>query len=382
MTVSVQSKNKKYYAVLSWTENGHRKTKWVNTNCLKKREANAKAKEILQEWEAKITSNPSTILFSDYLMQWVEAKHKQVADTTYAEYKRMVSKNIAPYFADKRILLRDLTESHIEAFYDDRLAAGLNPNTVLHYQAAIHAALKRAVKKRMVPVNVADLVDLPKKRVFHGDFYTEEEARRLLSASSGTRLQVPVFLAVTLGLRRGEICGLKWNAINFDQQYLTVVGRVTDKGDGTKTQNLQYRDGAKSDAGVRSFPLSDDIVVYLRKLRQHQLEMRVLQGADYNTDWADYVCVDDDGNYISPDYISRYFKTMLAKHNLRPIRFHDLRHTNATLLLSRGVLLQNLQTWLGHERQSTTANYYAHFQTQIKQDMMNVISESLKVAQS
>lgn len=379
MTVSVQQKRNKLYAVLNWTEYGKRKTKWIDTGTTKKREANIIAKDVLREWEAKITANPTDILFSDYLLRWIEDHKTQIANSTYSEYKRMLANTIAPYFAERKIELRELTQHDIMTFYRERMDAGVSPNTILHYQASIHAALKDAVMMEMVPKNVADFVKLPKKVKFHGDFYTQQETERLLNVARGTRLEIPIILAVTLGLRRGEICGLRWDTINLDEKYLTIKARMIDKGEGTKTQNLTYEPGAKSDAGVRTFPLSDNFVQYLKQLHTHQLEMRLLHGIEYNTEWNGYVCVDDYGDYIKPDYISRYFPELLQKHGLRKIRFHDLRHTNATLLLANGVLLQELQGWLGHERQSTTADYYAHFQSQVKQNMMDVIDQSVQI---
>jgi integrase len=155
---------------------------------------------------------------------------------------------------------------------------------------------------------------------------------------------------------------------------------VTDKGIGSRTENLKYRDGiAKTESSLRSFPLPDDAAEYLRLLKKRQEDNRTLLGNSYITKWADFVCVDVTGDLIKPEYISRTFPALLKKHGLRRIRFHELRSSNASLLLASGVDMSLIQLWLGHAHYSTTANYYAKHRTDAKQKLGEVISAGLSV---
>ncbi len=383
MTVSVQIKNNEYYAVLNWYICGKRKQKWVDTGYSAEkgknsRKAARRADEILDEWKLKMCVNYTDMPFHKYLLSWLNDKEGKIDDTTHAEYTSTIKKVIYPYFEEHPVMLQNLTATDIEEFYHWRQAEyGVSPNTISHYQAIIYGALKRAVKKKILASNPAASVELPKVTKFHGDFYTEEETNQLLEAAVGTKLQTPIVLAVVFGLRRGEICGLRWDAINLTKKYLTIKGKVTDKGlDGMK---LQYRKCAKTDAGYRSLPLTDEMVTYFAQIKAIQAYNKKTAGPEYNREWDGFVCVNDTGDLITPGYISYTFPHFLKKNKLRKVRFHDLRHTNATLLLSKGTLLQDLQPWLGHEKQSTTADYYGHFVDSIKCEMANTITSVVNV---
>ena len=363
MTAILTEKNDKYHIVLNWAQDGKRQRKWVATGLSvkgNKRRAEVMCDEVLHMWRSKMATNPSDMLFSDYLRQWVETARKTISETTYAEYKRNIENHLAPYFEPLAIKLAELTAADINEYYRQKYSTGVTANTVHRYHANIHRALKDAVKLDLIPTNVSDKVTLPKKKRFYGSYYVEEELRRLVTHAMGTKLETPILLAAWFGMRRGEAIGVRWSAIDFNMRVLHIRGTITDKGQGTRSENLKYNDFAKTESSIRSFPLEDEHLAYLMRLRQRQLANKELMGNGYNQDWTDFLCVDDLGNLVTPDYVSWNFPKFLEKHGMRKIRFHDLRHTNATLLLNSGASLKEVQDWLGHMSVLTTGNIYGH----------------------
>ena len=235
----------------------------------------------------------------------------------------------------------------------------VKPNTVIHYHAIIHRALKYAVKTDLIAVNPADKVDRPRKNEFTGSFYSKEEMNALFDAVKGSKVEIPVLLAAFYGLRRSEVIGLKWDAINFEQNTIEIRHTVTSiKMDGKK--QLVESDTTKTKSSQRTLPLVPLFREKLLALQQEQEENRRLCGRCYNKQYLEYICVDAMGNLLMPDYVSNSFKLILRNFGLRPIRFHDLRHSCASLLLANGVPMKQIQEWLGHSDFSTTANIYSH----------------------
>jgi integrase len=382
MTANLYEKNDRYHVMLSWYQGKTRKQKSVATGVLakgnNKRAAEAARKSILDEWEAKVSDNYQDILFSDYLKQWLEIVKRSIAETTYFSYKAIVERQICPYFAERNIKLCNLKPHHIQSFYSWKMETrSVTGNTIHHYHANIHKALKHAAQTELIKDNPASKVTLPKKERFTADFYIAEELRLLLDAVKGDKIEVPVFLAAWFGLRRGEALGVRWMDVDLPSMTLSVKGVVTDKGSGSRTENIKYRSGTKTPSGMRSFPIPHEVAGYLRELKRRQAENRILAGNSYNQEWTDFLCVDQTGDLIKPDYLSRAFPAFLAKHGFRKIRFHELRDSNASLLLDKGIDMKQIQEWLGHAHYSTTADKYTHLRTDAKRRLGDVLSGEL-----
>ena len=382
MTATLYERYGKYQVMLNWHQEGKRKQKSVATGILvqgkNKRQAEERRREILAEWEQKITSNFVEILFSDYLLEWLEIVKYSIADSTYYSYKNTIEKQICPYFIQRKLKLHDVRPYHIQDFYAKQMKAkNLTGSTIHHYHANIHKALRHAVQTELIRDNPASKVILPRKERPRIEFYTVEELRLLLEKVKGTRLETPVFLAVWFGMRRGEIVGLRWKDIDFNTNTVSVTGVIVDWGETSRAENLKYKTGTKSVAGLRSFPLPPEVAEYLQKRKIEQEKNRALLGNAYNTDWLDFVCVDEMGDLIRPRYITHMFPKFLRKHDLRVIRFHDLRDSNASLLLDKGVDMKLIQSWLGHAHYSTTADIYAHLKAGAKRNLGNVLSSEL-----
>ncbi len=252
-------------------------------------------------------------------------------------------------------------------------------NSVIHYHANIHKALKYAVKIELIDTNPADKIERPKKDHFVGSFYDSKEVQELFEAVKGTKLEIPVFLGAFYGLRRSEALGLKWNAIDFENDTITIRHTVTACTiDGKRVQVAQ--DTTKTKSSMRTLPLVPAFKEKLLKLKEDQKEYRRVCGKCYDKRYLDYICVDEMGTLISPGYLTTAFPKLLERNGLRRIRFHDLRHSCASLLLANGVPMKQIQEWLGHSDFSTTANVYAHLDYNSKKSSAEAMQNGLKDA--
>ena len=357
----LSEKNGNYYAVLSYTDAfGKRRTKWVNTG-LPVRGNKKKAEAFLMEERKKFqTAEPVTggVLFADYIEQWLEVAMPTIAVATYASYRSMVKRVIAPYFRERRITLQGLTPKDIQDFYLEKLKT-VSASSVIHYHANIHRALKHAVKLDLIPTNPADKVDRPKKDRFIGNFYDAEEVNKLFEVSKGTKLEFPILFGAFYGLRRSEALGLKWDAIDFENDSITIRHTVTSVTLDGKVQ-LVAADTTKTKSSLRTLPLVPFVKERLLVLKKEQENNRRLCGRSYHKQFAGYVCINEMGDLIKPHYVTEQFPKLLDANGLRRIRFHDLRHSCASLMLANGVPMKQIQDWLGHSDFSTTANIYAH----------------------
>ncbi|MDU6346907.1 MAG: tyrosine-type recombinase/integrase [Clostridium sp.] len=359
----LREKSGYYYAVLNYTDYlGKRKTKWISTGLTVK--GNKKRAEAIL-MDARRNFNPEEpkvmngdILFADYMEQWLDIIKSSVAVPTFASYSTTVKRIVAPYFREKEITLKNLTAKDIQDFYLKELQR-VSASSVIHYHANIHKALKYAVKIDLIDVNPADKVERPKKDRYVGSFYDADEVNALFEAAKGSKLELPILFGAFYGLRRSEAIGLKWDAIDFEQNTLAIRHTVTSCDiDGKRV--LVASDTTKTKSSMRTLPLVPFMRERLLALREEQKENRRLCGRSYIKDYVDYVCVNEIGDLIKPHYVTESFPKLLKANGLRPVRYHDLRHSCASLLLANGVPMKQIQEWLGHSDFSTTANIYAH----------------------
>ena len=357
-------KNGKYYAVLNYKNaGGQRKTKWISLGLPEKgnkRKAEAELARIRAEFEPpkEVGDLSSDMLFADYLLEWLEIAKGRLAVATYSSYAAMINKPIGPYFRQRNLTLRELEARHLQMFYSEMLRK-VKPNTVIHYHAIIHSALKYAVKTDMLVQNVADKVDRPKKNSFQPVFLSAEEMQKMFEALRGTKLELPVLVAAFYGFRRGEVLGLKWDAIDFERGTISVIRTVTTiTVDGKQTEIEQQ--SAKTKSSLRTLPLIGSFREYFLQVKEAQELNKQVCGNCYNYEYDGFVFVDELGERMRVDYLTNAFPKFLESLGLRRMRFHDLRHSCASLLLANGVPLKHIQEWLGHSDFTTTANIYAH----------------------
>lgn len=358
----LQEKKGLYYMVLSYKDkSGKRISKWLPTG-LPVKGNKKRAEDMLMAARAEFVAGEAAIdrdmPFSSYLVQWMEIARSTLKPNTAAGYASMIQNPIAPYFQQRGITLGGLQAVDIQMFYTSQLKR-VSANTVIHYHAIIHRALKYAVKTDLIDVNPADKVERPRKDRFTASFYDGNEVNRLFQAARGTPLELPVMLASFYGLRRSEVVGLKWDAIDFENKTIAIRHTVTACAE--KGRRIEVAaDTTKTASSRRTLPLVPAFQTKLAALKEEQEKNRILRGRSYCTDYLGYVLVDAMGNRLKLSYISTAFPVLLKRNGLRPIRFHDLRHSCASLLLKNGVPMKQIQEWLGHSDFSTTANIYAH----------------------
>lgn len=364
--VSGHSEIKKgyYYVVLSYLDvNGKRHRPWISTGLPEKgnkRKAEAELARIRSEFELpqEVGELASDMHFAEYLLEWFDIVKVRVKATTFSSYEAMIKSTIEPYFRKKGYTLRGLEARHIQQFYTEKLKT-IKPNSVIHYHAVIYQALKYAMKTDLVPQNVATKVDRPKKNDFQPVFLDAAELQKLFEIIKGTKLELPVLVAAFYGLRRGEVVGLKWDAIDFERGCITIKRTVTSVQLNGKTQIIE-QDSAKTKSSMRTLPLVGSFREYFLQVKEAQELNKKVCGNCYNYEYDGYVFVDEMGERMKPDYLTSQFPAFIRRHGMRKMRFHDLRHSCASLLLANGVPLKQIQEWLGHSDFSTTANIYAH----------------------
>ena len=357
-------KNGRYYAVLNYRNaGGQRKTKWISLGLSEKgnkRKAEAELARLRAEFEPpkEVGDLSSDMLFADYLLEWLEIAKGRLAVATYSSYAAMIKKPVGPYFRQRNLTLRELEARHLQMFYSEMLRK-VKPNTVIHYHAIIHSALKYAVKTDMLVQNVADKVDRPKKNSFQPVFLSAEEMQKMFEALRGTKLELPVLVAAFYGFRRGEVLGLKWDAIDFERGTISVIRTVTTITVEGKQMEIEQQ-SAKTKSSLRTLPLIGSFREYFLQVKEAQELNKQICGNCYNHEYDGFVFVDELGERMRANYLTSAFPKFLEDHGLRRMRFHDLRHSCASLLLANGVPLKHIQEWLGHSDFTTTANIYAH----------------------
>lgn len=404
----LQEKKGLFYIVLNYKDGGKRKSKWIPTKLpikgnKKKAETmllearknfvppsgtnpdNEKERAAEEEYEQtdkpieRKKSEEDDILFADFMVEWLEMMKYQVEITTHSAYSFAVNARIVPYFRKKGIYLKELQPKHLHDFYQYVLKEfGLTTNTVLHYHANIRQALQYAFEMDMIPSNPADKVKRLKKNQFIGSYYTSDELNDLFEVVKDDPVEFAVILAAFYGLRRSEIVGLKWDAINFQHQTITIKHTVIPVSYQGK-QIIVAKDRAKNKSSHRTLPLVPVFLTLLLRMLEEQKANRVLYRDSYSNQYQDYIYVNKLGERIKPGYITQHFPLVLKKHNLRRIRFHDLRHSCASLLLANGVSLKEIQAWLGHSHYSTTANIYVHLEYSSKLSLAQVMSSTLQI---
>lgn len=371
MTGSVTVKNGKYYAVLNVYEDGKRKKKWISTGLPEKgnkRKAEQFLREKLAEYERMEGIVHSDVRFSDYVRLWLDHIARTVDDVTMQGYAFLANGHILPYFDALGISVSDVDYKVIQRYIDTKHQSGrkdgkggLSPRSLKLHNNIINQALNLAVQNKLIPSNACQFVVLPRNERFEGKFYNETQIKALLNALCDDPLLPLVQITVKFGLRRSEVLGLQWDSIDFERKTLTVRHTIS------KVTKVVAKDRTKNTSSRRTFPLGAEDLEIFRQAKCREEQNRIAFGREYQEN--DYVFKWADGHPYSPDYVSRTFNHLLRKHNLPPIRFHDLRHSCASLLITLGWTLKDIQEWLGHSDIKMTANIYAHITMDRKKDM-------------
>jgi len=359
MTGSLQNRYNRYYVVLNLKdEYGKRKQKVVNTELEfkpgNKRKAEKILRDLLKKYEDTQITVCNNVLFGDYMIEWLKNREGEIETSTYQGYWHIINHHIAPYFNQRNISLQDITASDIQKYYKKLSGDGLSANTIRRHHANIRKAINDAMKNNIVACNIADRVTLPKANYKRIHYYSEEMIEKLLELVKGTKIEVCVYLGVFCGLRRSEVCGLRWKDIDFDNNTITICNKIT------RGNTLIEKERTKTLSSYRTMPMENELKKFMLNLKETQNKDKELFGSEYIDNG--YVCVWQDGHSLLPEYVSHKFKEIIQKNNMPDITFHGLRHTCATLLLSKGYDIKLIQEYLGHSSVVTTGNIYAHVQ--------------------
>lgn len=352
-----QRKDKRWVAQLK-LENGKKNQVYRKTE----KQAWAALGKMQREKEQGVLVSGSRQTVFAYLDQWLEKDHKhQVRVGTYANYRINLDSHIAPALG--RIQLQKLTWEQVQSFYDSELEKGLAPGTIKIIHGLLHRALDAAVKRGLVGRNVCDLASRPSLLRHEVTPFNEEQARRLLEVVSGQTLEGLITLALTTGMREGELLALRWGDINLDASSLQIrrtIQRISGHG--------LVESEAKTPMSRRNVTLPAFVVESLRRHRLRQLEFRVKMGDKWSKE--DFVFSNRYGGYKDANQLRLEFKRLLQAADLPVIRFHDLRHSAATILLGMGVHPKIVQELLGHSNISTTMDIYSHVLPSMQKEAM------------
>jgi len=288
---------------------------------------------------------------AQFLQRWLAASKPSLRIRTSERYEQLVRLHVTPVLG--RVQLANLTPLHLQRLYSNKIEEGLSSTTVHHLHAMLHRALKQAVRWNLAQRNVADFADPP--RVQHHEITTlsAKQASDLLAAAHGDRLEALYVMAVTTGMRQGELLGLRWRDVDLDRSSVQIRSTMQAAKGGLKFAETKTR-GSR-----RHVLLPARTVEALRRHRAVQAQERLRTGAAWEDN--DLVFANEVGRPIAAgNLLKRSFEPLLRRAGLPRMRFHDLRHSAATLLLEQGIHAKIVQEMLGHTRISTTLDLYSH----------------------
>lgn len=305
-----------------------------------------------------------------FLATWLEGRRSQLRPAPWRRSEEYVRIHIVPVIGHVKV--SRLTPQHLTRLYEGRLRAGLSTTSVHHLQATLHTALGQAVRWNLVPRNVADLVDPPRVRRTEMTVLNPDQVRVLLDAAKQGPLEAIVAVAVSTGMRRGELLALRWRDVDLNRGTIHVVGTLQRGFD----RQLVIAE-TKTSRSRRQVELSDFASDALRRHRASQTEVRLLLGEE----WQDHELVFpnqfgklQDGGHL----LLGQFVPLLKRAGLPRIRFHDLRHTAATLLLGRGIHPKIVSEMLGHTTVGITLDLYSHVTPTMQREAARAMDEILR----
>lgn len=385
MAASLQVKKGRLYAVIQHKgPDGKYKSVWRALGLpedANKAKVNKAYREVVSKYEieaaeeAERMNRPQNeIPIFEYLTIWLEKQAKNIQINTYRSYHSMIYGKIRRYFERRTDLtVGSIRSKDIEEFYDQLFEDDVVSNTVIHYHAVLRKAFQQAFKDELIEANPFDRVDRPKKNKFQGESYSEEELLALLNLTKDDPIYPAIMFAGGLGLRRSEALGVRWSRIDFEEKCVLLDTKIVETKENGKT-HIRAIEEMKNKSSKRTLPLPDQVYEMLIEIRAKQELYKKMFKSSYSREYDDYVCVNQLGELMKPSYVTEHFAAIIQVLGLRKIRFHDLRHTFASILLSNDEPLIKVSRFLGHSDISTTANIYAHLDKSNKQSSADIMT--------
>ena len=301
----------------------------------------------------------SDVTVGECLTLWLKDHKKDLQPSTVSGYNVNINNHIIPTLGD--VKLKSLKTKQIDALYEElETEKGLSGKTIRYVHNTLNTALKWAVKKKLINFNVCEEAKPPKIKKYRHNLLSLEQMRTLTEYLKGNRYELEIMLAMHLGLRRGEVLGLKFSDVDFDRKELYIQRQVSTVKDTTeKKRSKKYYDikCLKSDSSERVTGINDTLIRLIKERRGYiELQRRRL-GELY--DDLDLICCNDDGGILSPQTLYHAFKRIIKECGLPDVRLHDLRHSYATLCVDRGIPIKIISKSLGHSSIAITEQVYA-----------------------
>jgi integrase len=338
---------------LRWRVEGKRYSKTVTGSIT---DAKKELRKILRSADTGTHVAPAKVTIGDYVTSWLD-NSRDLSPKTLERYRELAGKQILPHIGD--VLLQALRPSQIETWHSTLIRAGasnggpLSPQTVTHCHRLLHRVLEHAVRLEVIGRNVASIVSPPKVGRVEIEILTAEEIASVLACLADHWLFPIVSMALGTGMRRGELCGLAWGAVDLDKATVRVERSMEQTRAG-----LRFK-APKTASGRRIVSLPQGTVEMLRLHRIRQMEIRLKLGAGKLAD-DDLVFARADGSPYKPNGVSRDWGTVGRRLGLPPVTFHALRHTHASALIAAGLDVVSVSKRLGHASPTVTLNVYAH----------------------
>lgn len=341
-----------------------------------KKDAEKFLTEKLRELDTGILIDTTKIKFGEYLDFWREKTFNNLEVTTMEGYIQKIDKHIKPYLGN--IVLENLKPLHLQNFYSEKLKSGklngeggLSERTVLALHRIIHSALEQAVKWQLIVRNVAEAVEPPKAKKYQANFLDDKQTEELIKKAQNTDIYIPIMLAIYTGARRGEILGLSWDNVNLENGTIKIVDNLC------ATKNGLIIKQPKTNSGIRTIAISQSLIKILKKHKIDQMKNKMRLGLSYCDN--NMVCCYEDGHLFNPKRFSAKFNEFLEKNNLPIVRFHDLRHSHASLLVKMGVQPKEISTRLGHSNIGITMDLYSHIYEETDREVAEMFDKLINI---
>jgi integrase len=336
-----------------------------------RKECESRLRDAIKSAETGQAGGDDRLTVRDYLDRWLTSAEPTLRPSTFRRYSDLMRQHVVPVVGG--VKLAKLTPLDVQRLYADRLDAGLSATTVHQIHNVLHRALKLAVRWGMLTRNVTEAVDAPRPANPECKTWDTAQVAAVLRAASSDDLESLWRLALLTGMRRGELLGLMWQDVNLDSGAL-AVRRTLSRGNGG-TWEL----GAPKTAhGRRSIALPGTVVDSLRRHRVRQVEQRLVLG-DL---WKDhgFVFTNPTGGPLHVNSLMLRFRKLITTTGVPTIRFHDLRHTSATMLLAKGVHPKIVQERLGHSDVGITMNRYSHVTADMQRNAADLLDAAIDEA--
>jgi len=381
MEGSLQVKNGIYQVVIPYKDEfGKSKRKWISTGIEakagNKRKANEIKKQLVRDFEDNLIDVNTKInkaqeeSLADYLKSWLDSRKPFIEGNTLEGYEIIINV-MNRHFKDLK--LKDVKPYHIQDYYNKMFNEGKKGVTVQHHHVILKKAFGDAVKLEKIDKDPMESIARPKKDKYQAEFYNKEELNQLFEFVKGDALELIIHITAYYGLRRSEVLGLKWDSIDFQNKMIKINHKVVEI-----KRKLVVRNKMKNETSNRTLPLIPHIEQLLLKEKEKQSINKKLCGDRYNYNYTDFVCVNSLGDLIKPGFVTQHFELIMSKVNMKKIRFHDLRHSCASLMLANGTQMKQIQEWLGHSTFNTTADIYAHLDYSSKIASARTIQNAFK----